>query len=45
MLKTGNYPSHKGSSDFQQFAPFRGGAIKLFVIECVGFTSDVNYAA
>ncbi len=43
MLKIRMNPVPKGSSDFQQFAPFRDGVNKLLEIEIMGFLSDTNH--
>ena len=42
MLKIRMNPNPKGSSDFQQFAPFRVGVNKLLKIEIMGFLSDTT---
>lgn len=43
MLKIRMNLALKGSSDFQQFAPFRVGVNKLLKIEIMGFLSDTTY--
>ena len=42
MLKIRMNPAPKGSSDFQQFAPFSVGVNKLLKIEIPGFLSDTK---
>lgn len=42
MLKISVYPCPKGSTDFQQFAPFRIGVIKLLKINQVFFSGNLK---